>query len=186
VAERLGNRAHLAAPVKFFGVETTGQRFAFVVDKSGSMEGRRWVACLRQLEAALWSLPDSGQFAVVLFNESALTSGNNDWQRADVATIEKELAWVKKMFPGGGTLPTPAFEHVFRMPSPPDVIFFLTDGDLGGFGPEQLAQLRGAAHTVVNAIAMESPGMAEALKALADESGGQFAAIADASVEAAK
>jgi hypothetical protein len=179
VAERLGSRAHLACRVKFFGQETDGQRFAFVVDKSGSMDGARWQACVTQLEQALWSLSAQAQFAVVLFDTIANPPAAT-WLPVDAAHLDAAIAIVKNATPGGGTAPAPAFESVFRMSVPPDVIFFLTDGELGEFGVDDVATLKGSAPTIVNTIALENNAGSDSLGEIAADSGGQYAFIPSA------
>ena len=69
---------------------------------------------------------------------------------------------------------------MFSLPSPPDVIYFLTDGEVEGFTPAGCADLRGSAPTVVNTIALENGASAEVLRETADATGGQFILVADA------
>jgi len=40
--------------------------------------------------------------------------------------------WLDLQSPRGGTFPLEAFDIVFKLPQPPDVIFFLTDGEIPG------------------------------------------------------
>ena len=182
VAERLGPRAAQAVSLKFFGQSAVGQRFAFILDRSGSMSGRRWFACTTQLQKALRSLPDTAEFFLVLFsNRDVEPPGQSGWVRADRDRIERVLAWVSGIHPGGGTDPESAFKRVFSMPYAPDVIYFLTDGELEGFTPATCASLRGGAPTLVNTIALENGASAEALQGMAAQSGGQFMLIPDAS-----
>lgn len=181
VAERLGPRAAQAVSLKFFGQDAVGQRFAFILDRSGSMSGSRWHACTKQLQKALRSLPDTAEFFVVLFSSRNVEPpGQSGWARADRDRIESVLGWVRGVHPGGGTDPEPAFKRVFSMPYAPDVIYFLTDGELEGFTPATCAGLRGSAPTLVNTIALENGASAEALRGIAAESGGQFVLIPDA------
>jgi len=58
-----------AAATTFFGQVAQGQRFAFILDMSGSMTGARWAACQRELAAALRALSGQAEFFVVLFSE---------------------------------------------------------------------------------------------------------------------
>ena len=104
IAERLGDRAKLACRVRFFGVETVAQRVAFVVDKSGSMDGARWQACVAQLEQALWNLTEHAQFIVVLFDEAAYPTSAG-WSNVDGSSLDAAIAQVKNTVPNGGTSP---------------------------------------------------------------------------------
>jgi len=183
IAQRLGARAASATTLRFFGQEAAGQRFAFIIDFSGSMAGTRWNACKEQLEVALLAMPATTEFFVVLFSETTLQPPDQDgWATAGGNRVKEAIQWIQRFHPGGGTNPEPAFREVFSLHEPPDVIYFLTDGDIGGFTPDTLAELRGNHPTVVNTIALENPASAEALEAIAAESGGTFVHITDASV----
>jgi len=182
VAERLGARAPLAVSLKFFGQEAVGQRFAFILDRSGSMAGKRWKACTKELVQALRSLPAHAEFFVVLFsNHHVEPGGQSGWMPAERARVEEVIAWLGTVWPGGGTLPASAFERVFSLPFPPDVIYFLTDGEVFGFNPSICADLRGKAPTIVNTIALENGASSDMLRETAEASGGQFVLVPDAS-----
>jgi len=175
VAERLGTRAALAAPLKFFGQEAVGQRFAFILDRSGSMSGSRWNACTRELEQALRTMPGHAEFFVVLFSQGHVQPpGQSEWTRADRDHVDSVVRWVKSVHPSGGTYPASAFQLVFGLNWSPDVVYFLTDGEIDGFTPAMCAGLRGSAATIVNTIALENGAGAEVLKGIAGVAGGQF------------
>jgi hypothetical protein len=186
VAERLGARAPLAVALKFFGQAAVGQRFAFILDRSGSMSGARWKACTTQLEQALRRLPERVEFFMVLFSRYDVEpSGQTGWTPAERGRVENVIKWIGGITPGGGTYPATAFERVFSLPSPPDVIYFLTDGELSGFEPSMCASLRGSAPTIVNTIALENGVSADALRETAEASGGQFILVPDAAAAGA-
>ena len=173
--QRLGARASLAVPLKFFGQETAGQRFAFVLDRSGSMCGDRWQACTRELINTLRSLPEHCQFFLVLFSEGEVEPpGQTGWSPADLQHVEAAVSWVQKVRPGGGTMPAGAFRRVFSLPEAPDVVYFLTDGELFGFSPPACAELRGSSTAIVNTIALDNDAAAQDLETIAAESGGQY------------
>jgi len=181
VGERLGSRASLATAVRFFGVETIGQRFAFILDRSGSMHGARWNACLDQFERALQSMPAHAEFVVLLFTTDVDERPNaSGWASAHPDNVRDALNWVRSMRPGGGTAAAPAFEHAFGLGVPPDVIFFLTDGDIAGFAPTDYMRMSNGAPTILNTIALECGTSAEALNELAQATGGQFTMIGSA------
>jgi hypothetical protein len=181
VAERLGARAGLAVSLKLFGQVAQGQRFAFILDRSGSMRGKRWTACTQQLEKALRALPPHVEFVVVLFSNSKIEPpGQTDWRKADRSTVDSVIEWVGRIPPGGGTIPNDAFQRVFSLASPPDVIYFLTDGALDYFGVSHFVALRGNAATVVHTIGLESAASVKTLTEIASASGGQFILIPDA------
>lgn len=181
VAERLFARAPLAVSLRFFGQEAVGQRFAFVLDRSGSMAGKRWKSCTKELVKALRSMPEHAEFFVVLFSNHHIDANQQlDWMPAERTRVEEVITWLGTVSPGGGTLPASAFERVFSLPSPPDVIYFLTDGEVGGFTPSACANLRGSAPTIVNTIALENDASSGMLREMAEASGGQFILVPDA------
>ena len=184
VAERLGARAPLATPLKFFGEEAVGQRFAFILDRSGSMAGPRWEACTNELKRALRALPAQAEFLVELFSDSYVESGDgNGWISASPANVTDTIAWLDGAWPGGGTYPASAFTRVFTLPPPPDVLYFLTDGYVDGFTASACVDLRGSAPTIVNTIALESDASADVLTEIAQATGGRFILVSDLSSE---
>ena len=99
--------------------------------------------------------------------------GQAEWSPADLQHVEAAVSWVQKVKPGGGTMPAGAFRRVFSLPEAPDVVYFLTDGELFGFSPPACAELRGDSTSVVNTIALDNDAAAEDLETIAAESGGQ-------------
>ena len=77
--------------------------------------------------------------------------------------------------PGGGTQPRSAFRQVFALEDRPDVIFFLTDGQIP---PETVATVTGfnsrGRRVAVNTIAFGDPASQEYLKEISYRSGGVY------------
>jgi hypothetical protein len=178
LAERMGPRAAQAFALKFFGQEAIGQRFAFILDQSGSMGGgSRWKACTAQLKRALRVMPPHAEFTVVLFADSLTEPPQQtDWLHADPVEIEGVISWLSTKYPWGGTHETPAFKRVFSFSTPPDVIYFLTDGLITATA-ETCNELRGTATTIINTIALENEEGREVLMAIAEQTGGTFTLI---------
>ena len=100
------------------------------------------------------------------------------WTRAEPDQVAATIAWLDGISPGGSTCPKPAYERVFRNPPPPDVVYYLNDGDLGELGPAECASLRGSHRIMINTISLETPGSVAALEQIAAESGGTYRHIA--------
>lgn len=183
------------ANTRFFGQTARGQRFAFILDMSGSMQGQRWARCARELAMALEALPPNAEFVLVLFSQGLLEPpGAHGWIRAQPERVATTLAWVDTIKPAGGTYPKPAFERVFSLGARPDVVYFLTDGELSGFTPRDCARIRkrkggmlrwlfskpepDAPETVVNTIALGNDADSLALQSMAAEAGGAFVQVA--------
>ena len=180
VSERLGARAEAAVRFPFFGVETLGQRFAFILDVSGSMYGKRWTACTKELGIALRALPERVEFFVILFSDREQEPpGQNGWRHAADDVVDRAIEWVEKITPGGGTEPLGAFRRVLALEEPPDVIYLLTDGQMFGFSPADCAELLAPTLTIVNAIALGEGANTADLQTIASESGGAFTHVPD-------
>ena len=77
----------------------------------------------------------------------------------------------------GGTNPLPAFTRVFGLKERPDVIFFLTDGEItsNSMRPENVAALNNRGlRTVINTIAFGDNSSQDLLMQIAMESGGVY------------
>jgi Mg-chelatase subunit ChlD len=179
----------------FFGLQATGQRVAFILDMSGSMEGARWQACSRALAQTLQTLQSDAAFFVVLYStELAEPPGQSGWRRATFANVAATLEWITSMHPSGGTEPRPAFERVFGLAERPSCIFFLTDGQFSGLGADVCSQLQGESTTsrgspwkalaslwpgtranpTINTVTLDVDASAPVLKEMAAQSGGKY------------
>jgi hypothetical protein len=194
-----GTAAASGATTSFFGQSAQGHRIAFILDMSGSMAGQRWAACRQQLIIALQALRGQGEFFLVLFSDHLVEPPHQlDWTLADAAVIDAVIDWMGAVVPVGGTMPKPAFERVFALSTPPDSVYFMTDGQFNDCTPADIARLNGTGtasrfsalalglgrsllgkpkeHTgaVINTIALDDAGGAGVLQAIAEASGGQY------------
>jgi len=161
----------------FFGVSSKGTRFAYVVDVSGSMaEANKMRVALRELARSVESLPDYSYFYVTLFSSGFRTPPMQDgWVRARKPVVRSFIRWLNDVDPGGGTYPHDAFVNVFSLDVRPDVIFFLTDGELQDFSAEELADMNSRGRrVVVNTIGFGEEGEQESLRQMAADSGGVY------------
>lgn len=162
----------------FFGVGGRGTRFAFIVDVSGSMEeDGRLVTALSELKRSIGALPDFAEFYVVLFSDGAYAPEWQDgWQRASRANVGRMRRWIDEQYPRGGTIPLGAIDLVFKLPRPPDVVFFLTDGLVPGDTVEQFRNYieRARGETVVHTIGFSSEAGKDVLVQIAKNHRGIF------------
>ncbi len=165
------------AGTTFFGVSSRGTRFAYIVDISGSMGDQGKIEiCMRELARSIEILPDYAFFYVVLFaSEIVVPPMQRGWTRARDATVSRFIRWLNQIDPGGGTQPRSAFRQVFALEDRPDVIFFLTDGQIP---PETVATVTGfnsrGRRVAVNTIAFGDPASQEYLKEISHRSGGVY------------
>ena len=165
------------AGASFFGIASRGSRFAYIMDMSGSMsQGNRWDVATRELVRSVDALPDFTHFYVVLFsNDAVMPPRQRDWMKAGPSASAQLEAWLRSLAPTGGTLPAPAFHQVFALELRPEVIFFMTDGEIPQDTPQIVAGLneRGQ-RVVINTIAFGDPASQHTLKAIAEQSGGVY------------
>ena len=166
-----------SAGTSFFGVSSRGSRFAYVVDVSGSMGQQRKIhIAMRELARSISALPDYAYFYVVLFStEAQLPSMQEGWTRARPNTVRKFVRWFGQVEPRGGTNPRPAFERIFALDERPDVIFFMTDGQITNFTADELPSTKSRGkNVVINTIAFGDPASQDLLRAIARQTGGTY------------
>jgi hypothetical protein len=169
----------LGAGASFFGIQSTGNRFAYIVDISGSMgQDDKMPAAMAELKRSLKSLPDYAAFAVILYSSDPVVPPfQNGWLRASRGNLSRISAWIDGLQPGGGTFPLPAFDLAFRQDVRPDVVFFLTDGLIPKVTPSAVRELNESGSgrvAVINCIAFGSGAGQEPMRQIAAESDGIF------------
>ncbi|MGI9013755.1 MAG: vWA domain-containing protein [Phycisphaerales bacterium] len=171
------NLGATGAGVTFFDAEGHGTRFVFIIDVSGSMGERgKLLTAMRELARSLDSLPDFAYFHVLLFESSVhQPPWQSGWTRAKASDVNKMITWLDQVRPGGGTQPLSAFAQAFALDVPPDVIFFLTDGQIPADTPTRVRGMnqRGRA-VVINTIAFGDPQGQDRLREIAENSGGAY------------
>ena len=161
----------------FFGISSEGGRFCYIMDISPSMDiDNRLQRATKELQSSLLKLTNFSQF-YVLFYSSGVTEpptqhGWNTARRSTLTRINNEIQRVKTY---GGTFPTPAFKKAMELNPLPDVIFFLTDGQI----PTTLiGELRNMLPTsqriVIHTVAFGKSADTKQLKEIATLTGGQF------------
>lgn len=162
----------------FFGVSSKGTSFAYIVDKSGSMsDGLKMAVAKREMVRSIQALPDYAQFYIVMFSSNILMPTFQDgWMRARKSMISRVIRWLNnEVDPRGGTAPRTAFLQVFSLETRPDVIFFLTDGEITSFTAQELAAMnKRGKKVVINTIAFGDPSSQDLLKDIAAQSGGVY------------
>jgi hypothetical protein len=168
----------------FFGARGSGRRFAFILDKSGSMTNRGGGAvgptkmdmALAELLRSVGSLPDFAQFRICLFDTSVQLFPDRGFAKARASELQRVQTWLQSAVASGGTTPQVAFEKVMGEPTPPDAIFFLTDGRIPTEDPAWIAQrvvVRGKT-VPVHCIAFGDADAAQQLEPISKATGGQF------------
>lgn len=127
-----------------FGAEGRGNKFVYVFDRSGSMDGRPLAAAKQQLIKSLHDLDKLHQFAVIFYNENpqVFSPRGNGPQLVFADEQGKNLAerFVRGIIASGSTQHVDALSLALKMN--PDVVFFLTDADQPQLFPADLDRIR--------------------------------------------
>jgi Ca-activated chloride channel family protein len=104
----------------------------FVLDRSGSMQGKRLRAARRALATALEGLSEGDTFEIVAFNLE-VERFDQEPVRATKPNIERALRWLESVKADGGTDAVAALEHACLgrvAAGRVRTVLFLTDGDV--------------------------------------------------------
>ena len=114
----------------FFGTHVSGKRIAFVIDRSGSMRGKKFRNARKEVLDTLSSLNPTQKFYVVFFDRGLLRmfgdKGPKKMLPATPDNLKRFNKWVSKVDVGSGTMPFQAMKVVMALR--PDTLFLLTDG----------------------------------------------------------
>ena len=161
---------------KFFGVEATGSRFAYVVDVSGSMGVNGKIDRLRtELVRSLDGMLETASFFVCLYNSSASPIGA---KAAWVTASDSGKRWANRpianIVAAGGTAPLPGFEMVFSRRPRPDAVYFMTDGQFDPAVAMKLRFMNAEARIPIHCITFDNRGAEQVMRQIARDSGGTY------------
>ncbi len=173
------------ATAMVFGVSGSGSRFAYVFDRSDSMngfEGRPLRAAKAELIRSLETLSEKQEFQLIFYNDKPqafrLPGAPLQLVRGDSSMIAAARRHVESISAFGGTEHDAALKMALRMS--PDVIFFLTDARIPRLSGPQLGVIRDRARragTTIHAIEFgpeSTPPSDSFLRDLAAQNGGQY------------
>lgn len=115
----------------FLGIQDTGKRFVYVIDRSFSMENDNALAAAKaELQASLERLDQTQQFQIIFYNNDYVVLETRDG-RFDMfwgtdpqrLQVNQQLSAISS---AGGTRHMPAIQKALQFN--PDVVFLLTDG----------------------------------------------------------
>jgi hypothetical protein len=166
----------------FFGVEAQGNRFAFLVDVSGSMgeslannEVRKIDQLRAELTRSTQALLENSHFMIVRFSFDADVLGDKrEWIEASPAAKKAFKTLIATLGPEGGTNPLPGFEIIFAMRPRPDAIYFMTDGEFDPSTVDEIAALNRELKIPIHCIDLGSVPGQDNLKKISGASKGTF------------
>lgn len=173
----------------FFGIEAYGHEFVYVMDMSGSMEGRRFKRASAELVRSVGELSESQKFYVLLFSDNAVqmfgqSSSSPESIKATRENKEKLSLWLRGAYSGGGTDPRGAVRVALKMQ--PSAIFMLSDGEfkekqnkshrklINGNADTFSIVAAAPAKTPIHAIAFEDKKSCANMQRLAEMTQGQY------------
>jgi hypothetical protein len=176
--EGLGVGGAGAGGASFFGIEATGNRFAYLVDVSGSMNVAGKLQSLQaELNRSLTGLSETSSFFVALFSGGATPlTGEVKWTDSTPSGKSSARARITGIESGGGTNPVPGFQMIFTLRPRPDAIYFMTDGQFAEDAVVEIERLNHNAEIPIHCITFgASAGEAEAtMRHIARRSGGTY------------
>lgn len=114
----------------FFGLQSTGQRVVYVIDRSGSMETDDSLDIAKsELLASLETLPRGSRFQIIVYNESPklLELGVRDLAIPRKDALRQVATQLNAIDPKGGTNHLDALRKAVLLK--PEIVYWLTDAD---------------------------------------------------------
>ncbi len=164
----------------FFGISQPGRRFVYVVDASSSMQAKhdseaktRFGRVKLELVKSIGGMTHGQSFFVIYFNSEPRPMPARALQPALPNVQRHYLDWTTRFRAGGDTNPLPALELALALR--PDVIYFLTDGEIPR-GRNVLRTVSGLnrGRVRVHTFAFGVRSGEEMMKALAEQNGGEY------------
>lgn len=121
----------LASPeIKPSDAPRPGKTVLLVLDRSGSMSGKKIEQAKASLRLVINNLHDGDLFNLVAY-DSVVESFKPELQRFDAATRQAALGWIEGIYAGGSTNIDGALQAALKQlsdPARPSYVVFLTDG----------------------------------------------------------
>ena len=159
--------------VSFFGTVSRGNKFVFIIDKSGSMSGNRLAAAKKELCSTLKGLKPTDKFMIYFFSDAAQAMPARAMLAGTPKNIQWATDWVSGRSVAGGTNPTQALSWCFNLR--PDTVWLLTDGQFAD-GPalDAIAAGNRQLKARINTLAFHDKGGADILQRIARENDGTY------------
>jgi hypothetical protein len=163
---------------KFFGAESQGHRFVYVVDRSGSMNHphdsdakTRFRRLKFELLSSIGRMTPDQEFYIVFFNEDPHPMPARTLQPATPEAKQHYLEWMSRMRAVGRTDPRRALQLALRLE--PDTIYFLSDGSFQHKIARDLRKIR-QRRAVIHTFAFGETAGRETLESVAENNGGKY------------
>lgn len=180
--------------MSFYGAESSGNSFCFVLDGSGSMRGGPWEAARVELLRSIGSLKPTQRFYVIFFNKEVMAitePGTTQPATKPLAATPENLAHVKRWLDTlqimTGEPPMKAMEAALEIEC--DCVYYLADGEMSDSVAKKLLDMLRKKNRVndiidgevvvmpIHTIAYYSDKGLEIMRRIAEENRGQFAYV---------
>lgn len=159
---------------EFFGIRAEGRLFAFVIDRSGSMEsGGRLSRAKSELRRTIDGMGFAQSFLVIAFNDEAFAMRGGRTTTADAEGRRALRSWLNLVTADGRTDPRAAMSQALG--TRPDAVFLLTDGEFPRGIVEELIRMNGG-RTPIHCVDLSGGAARAGLSRIAESSGGKYAA----------
>lgn len=175
----MGESGSGSGAATFFGVEARGNRFAYIVDVSGSMTvGGKIEALKGQLAGSINALLQNASFFVAAFSTDAYALGGEvKWWPASDDKRSEATRGIAGMRGDGGTEPLPGFKMVYALRPKPDAIYFMTDGEFDPDVEIQIRRMNIEWKIPIHCICFVSNASEDMMKRIAKDSGGTYSYV---------
>ncbi|MCA9074317.1 MAG: VWA domain-containing protein [Planctomycetaceae bacterium] len=169
----------------FFGAKAAGDSVVFVVDRSGSMADQgRMEAAKEELTLAIQQLQPYQQFYVIFYSNKMFRMLAPDPPEnllpASPENVQRVIDWIDNdLQVGGGTEPLTSLLAALKMK--PNVIFFLTDGDVDS-STAATVHLNNAHGTIIHTICLSEEYGEAVMQRIALENNGRYRFVETASL----
>ncbi len=167
------------AQVSLFGLKAEGSKIVYVLDRSGSTDGKIISAAKAEILASIEKIDDVHQFQLVVYNERPKkfnpAGPNGQLAFGTEANREEVKKFLSTISADGGTDHVAALSMAIRMH--PDVIFLLSDGDDPKLTDRELERIdKIGAGVIINTVQFGEDHKLEHgfMEKLAKQSGGEY------------
>jgi hypothetical protein len=172
----VGTGSGSGSGASFFGVEARGNRFAYIVDVSGSMGVGGKIEALRAaLTESIGGLTETSSFVVLTFSSGSVALGGVDsWTEASLKGKRWARSAISELRADGGTEPLPAYEVVMRLRPRADAIYFMTDGEFDPLVVDRVLEMNRELRIPIHGICFVQKDSEESMKRLAKMTRGTY------------
>ncbi len=167
------------AQVSLFGIKGEGSKIVYVLDRSGSTDGKVLSAAKAEILASIEKIDDLHQFQLIVYNERPKkfnpAGPNGQLAFGTEANREEVKKFLSTISGDGGTDHAAALSMAIRMH--PDVIFLLSDGDDPKLTDRELERIdRIGPGIIINTVQFGEDHKLEHgfMEKLAKQSGGEY------------